>query len=241
MLRRKQLHLAWENHDDADFLSACELAEAISAAAGDREARFELNVQRSPARAELWLGLVLAQREELLRLWQSIKAWPGSHANEDMDAWQDCMEEVAACHAHHAARPLAACGISKKQNLRFAGCKRVRPALGPLDIERPFDVRVTYWAMGRQRPGGWDFDKRAIWNGWMVGTKMLGYQYCPRFGGLYAAFALLPESAACGPEEAWRLAEAPLPLQDYGEDIAPPRIAVPRDVPIPKGYRRIKV
>jgi len=240
MTLRKQLHLVWEHHDDAEFLNACEMAEAILAAAGDQEACLELNVQRSPARVELRLGLVLAQREELLRLWQLIKAWPGSHANEDMEAWQVRMDEIAACHARHASRPLAACGISKKQNLRFAGCKRVRPALGPLDIERPFDARLTYWAMGRQRPGGWDFDKLAIKKAWMVGTKMLGCQYCPRFGGLYAAFALLPESAACGPEEAWRLAEAPPALTGDGEDVVPRQIVVPRDVPIPKGYRRIK-
>ncbi|MBM4119229.1 hypothetical protein FJ251_16135 [bacterium] len=66
-------------------------------------------------------------------------------------------------------------------------------------------------------------------------------QYCPRFGGLFTAFALLPDSVSCGPEEAWRLTEAPPALEDYGEGIAPTQAAVPRDVPIPRGFRRIKV
>ncbi|MBM4118860.1 hypothetical protein FJ251_14220, partial [bacterium] len=132
MPTRKQLRIAWECHNEEAFLDACVLAEKILAAAQDREARLDLDTKRSPARAALLLSNVLPQHEALMRLWQMVRSWRGSHANEDMDAWQKRMEDIAGCYEEHASLPLAACAGCEQQNLRSAGCKRVRPALGPL-------------------------------------------------------------------------------------------------------------
>lgn len=241
MPARKQLHLLWENLDEHLFLSACELAEGIVTAADDPDASFTLNLNRELARAELRLHKVLPQLEALARLWQIVKAWRTTHANEDMREWLSNMRELADCHAAHAALPDLACRTCNDRNLRFAGCKRVLPALGPLDIEQPFELGLTYWDLGAPRTGGWVFRKHEIREAWMRFIRAQGLHYCPRFAGLVEDFAELPHQVRCGPAESWRLARLSAWDDLLFAESTDGLIAVPRDVPLPAGYQLAKV
>lgn len=239
MSDRKHLRLHWENLDEHLFLSACELAEEILASAQDPEARFDLNVNRTPARAELRLTEVLPHREALAQLWQIIKAWRTSHANENMRRWLGKMKDLDDCHRRHASLPALACRVCEDQNLRFAGCKRVLPALGPLDIDRPFEVRLTYWNLGNRRAGGWVFNRQDIDANWTHYVREQGLQYCPRFAGIGAALAELPLVVDCGPDQPWRLVQSPATESIFGES-PPELLAIPRDVPLPAGYQKVR-
>ncbi|MBN2170430.1 MAG: hypothetical protein JW819_03800 [Candidatus Krumholzibacteriota bacterium] len=227
MTTRPSLQLFWENHDNHIFGAAWGLARNLAGSVAGNA--LQRNKRRQPESARLVLCRVVGHSRDLTYLWQLIKRWPTSRANVPMKDFLKCLREIEVCAKRRERCGKDYCWNHSGRNLRFAGCRWLKPALGPVRLDRPFDPDDTYLGEGVGDGGFWRFDRDKIRGTWEARARHLFLGYCPYYQGYETALSLVPEEVRYGRKAAWRL------VQDEWDT----RYSFPIDVKVPEGFTEV--
>ncbi len=225
---RNHLLIYWENHDDRIFRHACELAREIADWDDDNVLGnvYEHQWLVEPEWARVRLHKPAGCSEQLDQLWQLVKDWPATFANKKMIATLEKLRHLERCLDQRGTNDRLACMVNPDRNLRFAGCRRLYPALGPVDLGQSFEPASTYWYAGEGSGGLWRCFRGEIEEHWQRQAEELGLEFCPRYRGFRQDLELIPGSMQYGVGRAWRR------LKDSDGDLC----IFPADLPLPEGF-----